>query len=206
LRKGNDKTLVANARDLWLRTFVALGFNYGFRKSEMLNLRVRDVDLLEGDWLTIVDSKNGDSRKVNLTQETKTLLAACMCGKEKGDFILTRKDGSRVAQPRKDWYSLCCRSGLGKKLTEEWPDGKTSSRYEGLQMHDLRRSAVRRLVRCGVPEKVCMAISGHKTRSVFDRYNITNERDLEQAARQIELGRQVSVSEVKTDTTGFAHS
>jgi len=76
IEEGQYKTLVANARDLWLRTSVALGFNYGFRKSEMLNLRLRDVDLLEGDWLTIVDSKNGDSRKVNLTQETKTLLAA----------------------------------------------------------------------------------------------------------------------------------
>jgi hypothetical protein len=172
----------------------------------MLNLRVRDVDLLEGDWLTIVDSKNGDSRKVNLTQETKTLLGACMRGKEKGDFIPTRKGGSPVAQPRKDWYSLCCRSGLGEKIVEKRSDGEMSSRYEGLQMRDLRRSAVRRLVRCGVPEKICMAISGHKTRSVFDRYNITNERDLEQAARQIEAGRQISVSSAETDTPKFAHS
>jgi integrase len=204
IEEAQYKTLVINASDLWLRTFVALGFNYGFRKSEMLNLRVRDVELLEGDWLTIVDSKNGDSRKVALTQETKALLAACMRGKEKVDFILTRKDGSRVAQPRKDWYNLCVASGFGK-LDE---DGG----YEGLQMHDLRRSAVRRLVRCGVPEKVCMAISGHKTRSVFDRYNITNERDLEQAARQIELGGKVSVAVSdeenlhKTYTPNFAHS
>src|SRR3984957_13380087 len=202
------KILLSNAREPWLRCLVDIGFNFGPRKGEMLAVQVRDVDLLE-NWLTIRDSKNGDSRRIPLTRETVTLLAECMRGKEKNDFVLTRLDGSHVCQPRKTWYDLCCRAGLGQMLVEKRPDGKTASRFEGLQMHDLRRSAVRRLIRCNVPEKVAMAISGHKTRSVFDRYHITNDRDLEQADRQIELGRQ-SVSDVetntKTDTTSFAHS
>lgn len=201
--------LAKNAKDLWLRTFLALGYNFGFRKGELLALRVRNVDLLEG-WLHIETSKNGEGRKVALTRETSTLLAESIRGKKTDDHILTRQDGSRVAQPRKDWYSLCVRSGLGKKLVEKRPDGKSSVRYEGLQMHDLRRSAVRRMIRSGISQTVAMRVSGHKTASVFRRYDIVDERDLEQAAKLLEPAGQAPVSEAEnrheTVTSNFAHS
>ncbi len=182
--------LAAGCCELWLRTFLALGFNFAWRKGELLALRVRNVDLLH-NRLTIDTSKNGNGRKVKLTPETSALLTECIRGKLPHDFVLTRKDGSRVAQPRKDWYSLCVRCGLGRF---------TGKHYEGLQMHDLRRSGVRRLIRLGVPEKTAMAMSGHKTRSVFDRYNITNERDLEQAAKLLEGAETPYLPAAATDT------
>ena len=102
---------------------------------------------------------------------------------------------------RKAWRKACVAAGLGT-LTEvaEKGDpevdaevaGKADPRYTGLIIHDLRRSAIKNLMKAGVNEKVAMKISGHKTRDVFDRYHIVDTEDVVNAMRRVQSPVQIS--------------
>ncbi len=173
--------LTANCTELYMRAMLALAYSFGFRKGELLGLKVRNVDLLAR---TIsLDTSNCDARKVLLTQETRHLLAACIAGKGPEEAVFTRQDISGRQVPVADFR------GTWRKIT-------LAAGCPGLLFHDLRRSAVRNMVRAGIPETVCMKISGHRTRNTFDRYNISSERDLIEAAKKIESS-QLSYSLVK---------
>lgn len=174
------QSLCEHCPELWLRALLAVGYTFGFRKGELLSMRVRQIDLL-GRSITLDPgtTKNDEGRTVRMTQEVYALLKECARGKSPDDFIFSRENGEPVRNFRGLWYALCVKAGLGQWNKEKWA---------GLIFHDLRRSAVRNMVRRGVSERVAMAISGHKTRSIFDRYNIVNDKDLADAASKIEIG------------------
>jgi integrase len=82
-----------------------------------------------------------------------------------------------------------------KRFDKAWKIAATAAGYPWTIPHDLRRCGVRNLVRAGVPERVAMQMTGHKTRSVFERYNIVSEGDYRDAVRRID-GEESSVSAV----------
>ena len=72
-----------------------------------------------------------------------------------------------------------------KSFIKVWRAACLAAGQPGKIPHDFRRTAVRNLVRSGVPERVAMKLTGHKTRSVFERYNIVSDGDLADAARKL---------------------
>jgi integrase len=164
--------LKEKAKEFWLRALITTAYTFGFRKSELVNLRAGQVNLIDRTIkLNPGETKNDEARTVVMTSDVLALVTICVQGKSASDFVFSRRDGEGIGDFRKLWAGLCKQAGLG-----------------GLLFHDLRRSAVRNMVRRGIPETVAMRISGHKTRSVFDRYNVTSEKHLADAALKIEQG------------------
>jgi len=90
----------------------------------------------------------------------------------------------RTVAPTKGEAKELVFTNRGRKIHfiyDAWKKAVKRAGMQGLLLHDCRRTAVRNFVRAGVSDKVARAISRHKTRSVFDRYNIVDERDLRDA-------------------------
>ncbi len=104
-------------------------------------------------------------------------------------FVFPSLTGSgKIVNYRRAWNSACREIGLGYgyKLSEKYVQKWQVEFAAGPMFHDFRRTAIRNMIRSGTPEKVAMIISGHKTRSVFDRYNIVNDADLKLATKKQE--------------------
>ena len=170
LEDGQFEKVVSHCPELWFRAIVEVGRTYGWRVGELLQLRVRQVDLL-GKVIRLDPgtTKNRDGREVSMTQKVYALLSACVSGKQPDDYVFTRPDGKPVRGFRETWRNACVAAGVPKLL-----------------FHDLRRTAVRNLRRAGVAEGVIMKIGGWRTRSVFERYAIVSQTDIAEAMHKLE--------------------
>jgi integrase len=173
--KQHDALATATAKvGLWLRAMFETAYTFGWRKSELLTLKVSQVNLSAGTIrLEPGTTKNREGREATMTLPLKTLLTQCCHDKKPDDAVFTREDGSRVCDFRKTWTKVC----------EE-------AKVPALLFHDLRRSAARNLRNNGVAEGLIMEIGGWKTRSVFERYAIISQSDIKRAMAQLEAGQQ----------------
>jgi integrase len=161
-----DKLLPAIAEP-GLHGLVLCAFRLGFRRSELLNLLVRQFD---DGWLRLFAgaTKNGKARNVKLPADVNKALVACAKNKAPDDYLFTWPDGTRIKDFRGAWEKACKAAGVPELL-----------------FHDLRRSAVRRLRKRGITTATAMLITGHLTRSVFDDYDRANPDDVAAAAELI---------------------
>jgi integrase len=153
-----------------LKGFVTFAYKTGWRVSEISGLTWAQIDLRQGIVrLETGETKNGEGRTVFLDEELRAIMRTQFVNRALGCPYIFHRSGHQIVNFRRAWSKACCEAKL-----------------EGRLFHDLRRTAVRNMVRAGVPERVAMMISGHKTRSVFDRYNIVNLDDLQMAAAKQE--------------------
>jgi integrase len=176
VRKGffehDDFLALRDALPSYLKGFVTFAYKVGWRVSEIRGLTWSQVDLNQGiARLEAGETKNAEARTVYLDAELRQIFEQQYEARKKQKklvpYIFPKKEGDgKIGDFRGAWKAACKKAGIGKRI-----------------FHDFRRTAVRNMIRSGIPERVAMMISGHKTRSVFDRYNIVSDSDLQMAAK-----------------------
>ena len=169
-----------------IRPAVTMAFYTGMRVGEVLGLRWEDVSLLDAQ-VFLGETKNGEPRTVPLSRELLELFKLERQKNPDAEFVFTRH-GKQIRDFRGVWRNACVNAELGRfvPVIDPGTGKETSTRYEGLIFHDLRRTGVRNLDRAGVSRSVAMAISGHKSESIYRRYNIVSARDLQLATAKLE--------------------
>jgi len=153
----------------YLQDFARFAYWSSWRKMEIASLEWRDI---EGDTIRLRPTtvKTSEPRLLILTGEIGAIIERRRA--ERLDLLpyIFHRDGHKIQYNiDRPFKKACLKAGIEPKL-----------------LHDLRRTAVRNMVRAGVPERIAMAISGHKTRQVFDRYNIVNEDDIRQGLARLQ--------------------
>jgi len=169
-----------------LQPVVEFAYITGWRiPSEVLPLQWHHVDFAGG--VVMLDpavAKNEEPRTFPLTDDLRALLEQQhrehLDLKRRGmicPFVFVRmvaKGRGGTKSPR-----------AIKRFDKAWTSATIAAGVPGRIPHDFRRTAVRNMVRRGVPERVAMQLAGHKTRSIFERYNIVSPSDLRAAATQL---------------------
>ena len=155
----------------YLRPIVTLAYHTGWRKGEVLNLTWDKVDVRERTIrLDPGETKNEEARNTYMNDELFKEMQRVFIKRRFGCPYVFHHAGQPIRKFEKAWNAACKKTGLKGKL-----------------FHDFRRTAARNMIRSGIPERVAMTITGHKTRSVFDRYNIVSDQDLKEAAKKQQI-------------------
>jgi integrase len=171
---------------------VRFAFITGWRiTSEVLPLEWSRVDFAGKGSVRLAKgtTKNGEPRRFKMTTQLRALLEAQHAEharlKAKGRICpLVFHRERLVKQPDGSW-KLQAGQPI-KSFIKAWRSACIAAGYSGRIPHDLRRSAVRTFVRAGISEHTAMALSGHKTASVFRRYDIVSDGDLDDAAERLD--------------------
>jgi integrase len=192
----------ARMHGLWCEALVECAYTLGWRKSDMLPHTVGQLRFREPEVAVIRlrpgSTKERTGRDVWIDGRLVTLLRRLCEVKSPEDYVFTRENGTRVRSFRGAWAEVCVQAGVGKRLCREcggelvqdWCAGcrerrvRKQARYAGLTLHDFRPTMVHNQVDTGVNEEDIMQTTGHKTRSVFERYHIVSLESSERAMRK----------------------